>query len=279
MSNCPVQIVWTRCSLTSMFLRRGCYGAAILLPTAIPAEDLVLILIQVNSFGFGGSNAFVIMDDAFHFLQGQATRNILSSMGGHFNQNGHSSKEIRRNGCSVPSELDHHKDQSRWKQQSLNGDSTTADQDLNLQPRCPTRSKLLIFSAANEISLKTMAGKYSEFFEKQNPEIPRAGLENIAYTLSSRRSLHIWRSYAVISPTDGSLKQIISKPSKHSNIIRSLAFIFTGQGAQYARMGAELLYLPVFKHCIERLEDFLMSLESQWSLKGTIRTQSFPASI
>lgn len=47
-----------------------------------------------------------------------------------------------------------------------------------------------------------------------------------------------------------------------------LALVFTGQGAQWARMGMGLVHYPVFQESIQSADAYLKSLGSDWSAIG-----------
>jgi acyl transferase domain-containing protein len=47
-----------------------------------------------------------------------------------------------------------------------------------------------------------------------------------------------------------------------------LGFIFTGQGAQWARMGMELVHYPVFRQSLELADAHMKKLGSAWSALG-----------
>lgn len=49
-----------------------------------------------------------------------------------------------------------------------------------------------------------------------------------------------------------------------------LAFVFTGQGAQWARMGMQLMDFPLFQQVIQEANDVLLSLGATWSLIGEL---------
>lgn len=51
-----------------------------------------------------------------------------------------------------------------------------------------------------------------------------------------------------------------------ANQSRQVAFVFTGQGAQYARMGEELFKYPYFKDSLIDSETELYKLGCRWSL-------------
>jgi acyl transferase domain-containing protein len=63
----------------------------------------------------------------------------------------------------------------------------------------------------------------------------------------------------------------LSRISKPTNKPTSLVFVFTGQGAQWAGMGRELLEKELmFKETVDALDDTLSQLHDPptWKLKG-----------
>ena len=94
-------------------------------------------------------------------------------------------------------------------------------------------------------------------------------LEALSFTLSERRTKLLWRSFNVIAST-GDLrhtKATASKPSR-SNLFNKIAFVFTGQGAQWPGMGRELLELPLFRNSLEDADRIFRTLGCEWSLIG-----------
>lgn len=97
-------------------------------------------------------------------------------------------------------------------------------------------------------------------------------LGNLAYTLATKRSVLPWKSFAIAS----SLEQLTSNlaPSALSTPLRSsstsdprLAFVFTGQGAQWYAMGKGLSIYPAFQASMDASERMLRSdLSCPWSL-------------
>ena len=78
-----------------------------------------------------------------------------------------------------------------------------------------------------------------------------------------------WRSFAVVGADATNSHVSLS----NSNLVRSsretgIAFIFTGQGAQYAKMGMELLQFPVFESTLDKASRVFRDLGVQWSLLG-----------
>ncbi|KAJ8129976.1 hypothetical protein O1611_g3651 [Lasiodiplodia mahajangana] len=141
-----------------------------------------------------------------------------------------------------------------------------------------------VFSAATEKSLEALLEAYSSFLE-ENQETVKG--RDLAWTLRERRSTLSCR----LSFPAGSLSElkssIDSKLKDHREQKKPLATrssitnaprilgVFTGQGAQYARMGAELLEKSALaRNIIEKLETYLASLPEkerpEWSLAAEL---------
>jgi acyl transferase domain-containing protein len=128
--------------------------------------------------------------------------------------------------------------------------------------------RLLVFSANSEGSLKKMISNYKDFLENQPFK-----LSDLAHTLSVRR--HHWniRSFAV---TDG--KTLNTVPGSRISKFKGLLFIFTGQGAQWAGMGRELIRdFSSFREDIRKMDGWLAesSHPPGWKIEGisTLRFQ------
>jgi len=61
---------------------------------------------------------------------------------------------------------------------------------------------------------------------------------DLTYTLGTRREHHAHRSFAVL---DGLTQNAFSAPVKVPKVSPEITFVFTGQGAQWATMGASLI--------------------------------------
>lgn len=96
----------------------------------------------------------------------------------------------------------------------------------------------------------------------------QAYLDNLAFTLSLRRSSLSWKSYAVVKSFND-LRDIgnLISPAKRPIPDPSIAFIFTGQGAQWAGMGRGLMGFPAFLRSLLASEEYLQSLGCVWRLR------------
>ena len=125
---------------------------------------------------------------------------------------------------------------------------------------------LLAFSAQHPDSVQAMF-QGTESYLTQSPK----NLKNVAYSLASRRELHTHRAFCV---TDGKAPLQISPIVKSKITPPEVIWVFTGQGAQWAQMGKELLEQePLFRQRIDILDSVLASLPDppSWNLMGKPR--------
>ncbi|KAL2759081.1 hypothetical protein ACRALDRAFT_1040872 [Sodiomyces alcalophilus JCM 7366] len=186
----------------------------------------------INSFGFGGTNAVAILDDAYHYLK------LKDLRGFH-----------RTRYTPSPSQTP-----------TLPGaaaDYHQASADLVALP------KLLVWSAPDEGGARRVSHSYERYIRELRPST----VADLAYTLAVRRSDFTWKSFVVAGGNlDASTGQLTSTAPVKATSNRQVAFVFTGQGAQYLNMGRELLDYPVFRQSIERSDMTLGQLGCPYSL-------------
>jgi zearalenone synthase (highly reducing iterative type I polyketide synthase) len=183
--------------------------------------------VSVNSFGYGGTNAHTIIDDADQFLS-----------------------------------------------------SYSGFHDWQLVENCvesDARERLFVFGAPDESALRRMIQRFDDYLSSKasNAELQIAFernlfLDRLAYTLSNRRSKFSWKA-SVTATTIAGLQEALS--TANSAVIKRtpdsarLAFVFTGQGAQWAKMGMELMSYPVFSDSVHEADNYLRThLGSEWSV-------------
>ncbi|TVY83046.1 Fumagillin dodecapentaenoate synthase [Lachnellula suecica] len=123
---------------------------------------------------------------------------------------------------------------------------------------------LLVFSANDEQGLKGNIKLLSSHLINLAVSVDMADL---AYTLSERRTHHYHRGFALTRSKSIDSESVITG-TKHSSPPK-IAFVFTGQGAQWSEMGLDLVNnFPAAKEVIQRLDNVLQSLSSppSWSL-------------
>ncbi|KAF5531595.1 polyketide synthase [Fusarium napiforme] len=123
--------------------------------------------------------------------------------------------------------------------------------------------KLLVWTAADEKAAKRTIEAYNTFY-KGKVAGNHKKFVHLASTLGTRRGNMLWRVSAVV---DGSTKQALSpsKPVRSSEDL-GLAFVFTGQGAQYINMGLGLEQYPVYRDTLEKIGEIYSSFGCSWNL-------------
>ncbi|KAM4056365.1 acyl transferase domain-containing protein [Hirsutella rhossiliensis] len=138
-------------------------------------------------------------------------------------------------------------------------------------PQEPNRDfpQLLVISANDEGAVKRVASNVCAHAAKHPEDSQKRLLRNMAYTLGERRSHLPWR-VAVATSTFTQVAKVLSGSTiapKRAGSTPRLAFAYTGQGAQWAKMGHQLLQShPVFADTVKAASDFLDRLRADFSL-------------
>ena len=233
---------------------------------------------SINSFGYGGANGHCIIDHVNNLLpdyvapgvferkaNGKTDRYENGHANGHRNgyQNGH--QNGRQNGYQNGHQNGHQNEHQnrRQNEKSIQHCPIVQSPRLITTPTATTRQLVLLsLSAHNETSLKLNVDALSQV-------IDQFSLADVAYTLSVRRSRLAQRSFRIVDKENLALgleteRKAVRAPLQTSN----LGFIFTGQGAQWHAMGAELFEYRVFRTAINYLDYVLGSIPNtpSWSL-------------
>lgn len=205
---------------------------------------------SVNSFGYGGANAHVIIEDAHHYLKARKIhgKHRTATLPSTVKPATLISNGDRRNGCSS------------------DPIQPTCSESEHKQPR------LFTWSASDEGGLERLATSYRNYlcnFQGATGNF----LDDLAFTLSDKRSKLPWKSF-LIADSASSLEHALAS-HQMKNPVRSfssnhplLAFVFTGQGAQWYAMGRELSIYPEFRDSIRSAEKYLRLMGCEWLLTG-----------
>lgn len=138
-----------------------------------------------------------------------------------------------------------------------------------------------VFSASSDYSLRATLQGYTTFLS----QAPSLDAHDLAWTLHQRRTLLNHRVYVAADSIEDLKDQLssmvqqgdglVSVRGKNNKTSEPILGVFTGQGAQYTRLGAELIEHSTFARSIIReLESHLASLSPadspSWSLMAEI---------
>lgn len=140
------------------------------------------------------------------------------------------------------------------------------------------KSQVVVFSTQDMPGLERLATKWTAFLQQKLHTGQDISLRDISHSMASRRSKLPFRSFAVADSLEqlcDQLKEGLPTFPRASRTMRvNLAFIFTGQGAQWAQMGIQLLDVPVFLDSITRSRQILSSLGCPWDLLEEMRADT-----
>ncbi|KAH6614378.1 polyketide synthase [Chaetomium sp. MPI-SDFR-AT-0129] len=130
--------------------------------------------------------------------------------------------------------------------------------------------RLFILSANDEAALRNSIKRLGIWIE-QHAELYQTTMpRNLAYTLCQRRSHLPWRVAVVAGMCSGVASALNSHdavPARAPTEPPRVAFVYTGQGAQWFAMGRELLQThPVFANAIRRADDVLSDIGADFSV-------------
>ncbi|KAK3392956.1 hypothetical protein B0H63DRAFT_424745 [Podospora didyma] len=226
--------------------------------------------ISVNCFGFGGTNAHGVIDDARSFLESR------EGLTGHHNTVDPAIEYSLDSGWDTeysPLSTRSNSSLSFWESQTQFTDLTIDNTE---------KPHLFVFSAQHREGLNELAASHAAYLEDHmdDPNL----LRDYSYTMYSRRSHLQHKSFIVATSTADLTKRLAGidpfrdTPSLHSQEVKP-ACIFCGQGAQWPRMGIELMAFGVFRESIEAADDFMRSLDTDFHLAAKLGKSTDSADI
>ncbi|PVI03918.1 ketoacyl-synt-domain-containing protein [Periconia macrospinosa] len=191
--------------------------------------------ISINSFGYGGANCHVVLDDAHNYMK-------LRGLKGK------------------------HKTAAYPPGTKIEEAEASAATDRPAEEIAP---KLIVLSTSDEGGIQRLAGSYGSYLMKKYfaGTADNKFFNSLAYTLDSHRSKFPYRTSIVARSTKDLLdiSSEIPAPKRARSSPLQLGFVFTGQGAQWHAMGRELLVYPIYRQSIEEASAYLNDLGCKWS--------------
>lgn len=119
----------------------------------------------------------------------------------------------------------------------------------------PSHPELIVFSANTQVSLDRQIELHKEYALQHPDEI-----SNIAYTRAVGRERLPHKAFAIVQP--GKIIETSTAVKGSAKVFdRKMIMIFSGQGAQWAGMGRELLADKQFQKDIAHMDTILHSLK------------------
>ena len=132
------------------------------------------------------------------------------------------------------------------------------------------RPHLLVFSASHPDSLRRQVTAYQTWIPSNLPL-----LADVSHTLGARRDHLAHRAFCV-TDDNGTLEV---SPFARTKSSPQIVFVFTGQGAQWAEMGKDLMHdYTEFRRDIKTMDDTLSRLPSAptWGIEGKLFHEGVP---
>ncbi|KAL8717792.1 MAG: hypothetical protein Q9181_008282, partial [Wetmoreana brouardii] len=164
---------------------------------------------SLNSFGYGGTNAHVILDAYDNDASTSAIKQALET-------------------CDTAT------------------DGNNLNESLNLitpSSNFMNQNRVFLISHRTKAGVLRVATDLAKYIISSYSTAPGCFLNNFAYTLNSRRSAYDWRA-VVSAASPQELANALDTPTfepQRGPQDQRMSFIFTGQGAQWFGMGRELI--------------------------------------
>lgn len=251
---------------------------------SLPWPSSGLRRVSVNSFGVGGTNAHTILDDAYHYLLGRnlsashntrvkpPTKDELQDIIEDVTMQHQRKTESRR---PVEQSVPNGRSSSTHKP-TANGTLTQPSPAVNDSQATP---RIFAISAFDKEGIQRNAASIADYLSRSahlsSLTLPASVhfLDDVAFTLSDKRTQFGWRAYVVaksVAELATNIEQSSLAHTVHAKKPPRIAFIFTGQGAQYYRMGRVLMPYNVFRESLECASAFMQTLgQDSWDLIGT----------
>ncbi|KAF7860820.1 hypothetical protein EAF04_008338 [Stromatinia cepivora] len=269
-------------------LKDNLQGSDIAIPTKLKSwDENTFRRISVNNYGYGGTNGHLILDSLSTYENEVFERQKLNRdqilNGLHNSEQGRVSGHAKTNSDDfvLLNGHDHEYPNGEPSDIASNSQKEYSITDGVAEPMVHTKNgflqqpdhastypQALVMTAKSEESLVKNIDNLWQWVS-QNSNLGDDTFRNLAYTLSTRRSLFRWR-YSLVGTSFKDIKARFSsnnpKLTKSGNQ-RQNVFVFTGQGAQWFAMGRELMGPnTLYLRSLQASDRILKEFGASWSL-------------
>lgn len=131
-------------------------------------------------------------------------------------------------------------------------------------------SYIFALSANSEYSSRIQLSQLSAYVRKHPLFFNQTIMEDLALTLSTRRSSLPWKTTLTARNPTQLIQRLRAESTTPTRSTKRplVGLAFTGQGAHWAQMGQEVLCYPVFSNSLQRSQATLLELGANWKLQG-----------